>query len=113
VTETTEIKVDWDKYEEIHGPLCLNCGCHHHGPPCNHDRNKPCRFCTRPVGALSTGGPDVCITCEVYGVPPDVFMGRRAPYDFHLQRENPEEYFRQQYENLKKAIEEQKLEIPK
>ena len=100
---------DWDAYEKEFGPLCPNCGCHHHGS-CNHDPSRPCRYCTRPVGFLSTGGPDICITCEVYGVPPDVYMGRTAPYDFHLQREDPNEYFRRQHEEIKKRIEEAGIE---
>lgn len=45
-----------------------------------------CRYCTGPILALSTGGPDVCVLCELYGVPPDVWMGRRAPWDFHAGR---------------------------
>lgn len=66
---------------------CPNCLAYHGGPPCGHDRQRPCRYCTNPVGALSTGGPDVCSRCEVYGVPPDVWTGRRAPWNFHALRE--------------------------
>jgi hypothetical protein len=104
------MELDWAAYEKEFGPKCPNCGCHHWGPPCSHDPTRQCRYCTREVGPLSTGGPDVCITCEVYGVPSDVYMGRTAPYDFHLQRENPIEYARQMHEEIKKRIEEAGVE---
>ena len=80
--------MDWEKFEEEHGPLCPDCLSHHKGGPCSHNKHRPCRYCTREVGALSTGGPDVCALCEVYGVPPDVFTGQHPPYDFHSERKN-------------------------
>ena len=55
------------------------------GPQCSALAEQ-CRYCTRPVLVLSTGGPDVCCLCEVHGVPPNVFMGMRKPWDFHTAR---------------------------
>lgn len=51
------------------------------------DPDRPCRYCTRPVRALSTGGPDVCSACEVHGVPPEIYAGRAPARDFHAERE--------------------------
>lgn len=67
-------------------PFCTKCGSYHPAPECNHDQARACRYCTRPVGWLSTGGPDVCAACEVHGVPPSIYMGRQKPYDFHAER---------------------------
>jgi hypothetical protein len=104
------MEFDIEAYEKEFGPRCPKCGCHHRDHHlCTHDPTRPCRYCTRPVGWLSTGGPDVCVACEIHGVPPDVFMGHRAPYDFHLQRENPEEYSRQVYGEIKRQMEAMKL----
>ena len=50
-----------------------------------------CRYCTGPNTELSTGGPDVCVMCELYGVEPAVWMGKRKPYDFHAMRRAPVE----------------------
>ncbi len=74
---------------DLSGPACLDCGAWHDGDRCGHDRNQPCRYCTRPVGGLSSFGPDVCAKCEVVGVPPDIYMGLRAPYDFHDEPMTP------------------------
>ena len=61
-----------------------------HAPPaCGHDRARPCRYCTRSVGALSTGGPDVCSLCEARGVPPAIWTGHAQPYDFHAAEQLP------------------------
>lgn len=49
-------------------------------------QTNQCRYCTGPIESLSTGGPDVCVLCEVYGVPPLVVMGRKQPWDFHDSR---------------------------
>lgn len=68
---------------------CPDCGAWHDGGRCGHDRKKQCRYCTRPVGDLSTGGPDVCSCCEVVGVPFDIFTGRKPPRDFHAPEPSP------------------------
>jgi hypothetical protein len=65
------------------GWRCPKCCAYHDPPECGHDQSKPCRYCTRPVGPLSTGGPDVCYRCEVVGVPPAIYMGWKPPRDFH------------------------------
>jgi hypothetical protein len=96
-----------DDYYSLEYPRCSDCGCHHKGGPCGHDQTQPCKFCTNPVGLLSTGGPDVCSRCEAFGVPPDILMGHRKPYDFHLQRENPIEFMRRERKKIEKAIEEE------
>lgn len=65
------------------GWQCPNCQAFHAQPECDHDQSRPCRYCTLPVGALSTGGPDVCSRCEVVGVPPDIYMGLKPARNFH------------------------------
>ena len=52
----------------------------------NQGLSPQCRYCTGPNTSLSTGGPDVCVMCEIYGVEPAVWMGMRKPYDFHSRR---------------------------
>lgn len=34
------------------------------GVPCEHDRNRACDLCGKPVGNLSTGGSHICSICE-------------------------------------------------
>ena len=74
---------DLDDYSDMDDEPCPDCVSWHEGGRCGHDQTAPCRFCTRPVGPLSTGGPNVCALCEVRGVPTEIIMGRRRPYDFH------------------------------
>lgn len=45
-----------------------------------------CIYCTGPADVPSTGGPGVCVLCEVHGADPAVYMGRVPPYDFHAHR---------------------------
>ena len=72
-------------FSDMSRPPCPDCGSWHSGGRCGHDRTRPCCFCTRPVGALSTGGPRVCSACEVFGVPPEIFCGRVPARDFHME----------------------------
>ena len=72
------------------GWQCPKCQAFHAQPECGHDQSRPCRYCTLPVGALSTGGPDVCSRCEVAGVPPDIYMGLKPARNFHAERARQE-----------------------
>lgn len=53
--------------------ICPNCMAWHGvwplehlipGIPCNHNRDRMCILCKKPVGGLSTGGPTVCSLCD-------------------------------------------------
>lgn len=48
-----------------------------------------CVYCTGPITIESTGGPGVCVLCEVRGVPPNVLMGLKAPWNFHEKAQPP------------------------
>ena len=56
---------------------CPKCKAYHGVSPlehlkpeddCGFDPDRPCKFCGRPVYALSTGGPEVCPVCEACGI---------------------------------------------
>ena len=79
---TERIILDYDNGVEG-AEYCDRCECTHTNiEHCGFDPERPCRYCTRPVTALSMGGYEVCPMCDVGPVPYEVFVGKTEPYDF-------------------------------